>query len=258
MNDIVQLSQKEFSQWLRGQLEKREFMGGQRFCREKLKEELYEILFYEQGITVEEIEQFFIPFGQAGYLTPKRKFEIMLYILEKDYGSTFLFMNGIENCCVITEEDVEAVYLQWLIEERIFLSEEEKKEFFVQSLLDNLGLGVLEVLKRIAPDGFLVGEFCPALYEQEHMEQRIGICTEGVVIHLPFLRMESEEELIRIIKYAVAIENKRELTMIEPMLDFVQEDGTCMTAVRPPAGKGWGIRVLYGAARKGGMGWRKP
>ncbi len=256
MDKIVELSEESFFQWLKVQLEKREMVNGRRLDKEKIKEELYEILFYEQGLTVEDIECFFIPFGQAGYLTPRQKFEIMLFILEKDYGSSFVFLNGTENYKLITEHDIEDTYLQWSQEERLYLSEDEKKEFFVQSLMDSLGLGVLEVLKRAAPDGFLVGELCPAGYEQEPVEERIAVCAQGTVIRLPFLALKSREELIRVIKYAISFENKGELTMIEPILDFVRDDGTCITAVRPPAGRDWGIRMLYGAARKEELGWR--
>lgn len=257
MKNIVQLSEEELFQWLKQQLEKREFMNGRRFEKEKMREELYEILFYEQNLTVEEIERFFVPFGQAGYLTPRQKFEIMLFVLEKDYGKSNFFLEGMEHCLVLTGEDIEAIYLQWVLEERVFLSEEEKKEFFVQIIMDNLGLGVLEVLSRVAKDGILIGALCPALYDQELAEERIAVYADGMIIRLPFLAVESKEELIRIIKYAVSIEKKGELTMMEPILDFVQEDGTCVTAVRPPAGRDWGIRILYGAARKEGQTWRR-
>ena len=87
----------------------------------------------------------------------------------------------------------------------------------------------------------------------DRTEEKVAVCFNGMIIRLPFLELESREELIRIIKCAVSKANKGELTMIEPILDFVCEDGTCMTAIRPPAGKDWGIRILYGASRKGGM-----
>ena len=101
----------------------------------------------------------------------------------------------------------------------------------------------------------MVGELCPALSGLERPEERVAVCFNGMIIRLPFLEIESKEELIRIIKYAIAKEDKGELTMIEPMLDFVCEDGTCLTAIRPPAGRDWGIRILYGAARKEAAAW---
>lgn len=257
MKDITQLSQKDFFQWLKVQLENRDFMSGWYLRKEKLWDELYEILFYEQKLTVEDIEQFFIPFGQSGYLTPKLKFEIMLYVIEKDYGRSDLLLDGVESCCTITGEDIDAIYLQWMTEDRLLLSDEEKKEFFIQCIMDNFGLGVLEVLGRAAKDGILIGELCPALHGQDKVEERIAVRVNGMLVRLPFLAMENKEELIRIIKYAVAQENKGELTVMEPILDFVREDGTCVTAVRPPAGKDWGIRILYGAARKEGVEWRR-
>ena len=175
MRNIAELREEDFFQWLRIQLEKRSLLYKTHLEMNILREELYNILYHEMELTVEDIEYFFIPFGQAGYLTPRQKFEIMLFVLEKDYGNCFLFLEGTENDVVITGEDIESIYLQWLREDRLYLSGEEKKEFFVQSLMDRLGLDVLEVLKRAAPDGFLIGELCPSCYEQEAAEERIAV-----------------------------------------------------------------------------------
>lgn len=256
MSDIVQFSEEDLIRWLEPQLEKREFMNGYRFGSEQLKNEINEILFCEQRITVTDIEQFFIPFGQAGYLSPKCKFEIMLFVLEKEYGRSYMFVEGKDDYCTVTGDDVEDMYLQWCQEDRLFLSDDEKKEFFVQILMDRMGLGVLNVLERISPDGILIGELCPPRYAGERPEERVAVCFNGMIIRLPFLEIESKEELIRIIKYAIAKENKGELTMMEPMLDFVCEDGTCLTAIRPPSGKDWGLRILYGASRKEVTAWK--
>lgn len=256
MIDLTKFTEEDFIQWLKAQVEKREFMCGCRFGKEQIKETIYGILFDEQKITVDEIEHYFIPFHQAGYLSPRKKFEIMLYVLEKEYGKSYMFIEGRSDYCTVTDDDVEDMYLQWFLEERLFLSNEEKKEFFVQSLMDRLGLGVLAVLERVSPDGILLGELCPAIYEFERAEKRVAVCFGGMVIRLPFLEIETTDELIRIIKYAIARENKRELTMMEPMLDFTCEDGTCLTAIRPPAGREWGLRILYGASRKEVTGWQ--
>lgn len=257
MNKILQLSEEDFFQWVQKQLERRKCLYG---CNQEqgfIKEELYDILFYEQNLTSQEIERFFIPFGQAGYLSPRRKFELMLFVLEKDYGESFLFLEGTGPQEAISKFDIERAYKQWLLEERMYLSEEEKKEFFVQSLTDKLGLGILEVLKRAAPDGILIGELCPVLKNLECPETRTAVCADGAVIHLPFLDIESKEEMVRIVKQFLAQENKGELTENEPVLDYVREDGTSVTAVRPPATQNWGLRILYGASKKGGQMWRK-
>ena len=245
MLNIVNLSENDFMQWLKDQLEKREFRLGGQLEREKGKELLDEILFYEQGLCVEDIERYFLPFGQSGYLTTRQKFEIMLFVLEKDYGSCSCFLDGVDNFCVISAEDVEAIYLQWLQEERLFLSGDEKREFFIQTLLDKLGLGIIEVLKRVAPDGILLGEFCPDFFGREPAEAKVAVCSQGIVIRFPFLALDSKEELIRTVKGMLAQENRGELTMMEPIIDFVKDDG-----------RDWGIRILYSAARKGGVDWK--
>lgn len=257
MRDILQLSKQEFFRWLKDQMEKRAFVYGLCFDKESMKKELYQLLFMEQRLTAAEIEQHFIPFGQAGYLSPRQKFELMLFVLEKDYGDSCLMLKEMKVRTAITSEEIESEYLQWLLEERVYLSEEEKKEFFVQNLMDALGLGVFEVLKRAAPNGFFVGELCPPMYENENVLKRIAVYVHGTVVRLPFLEMISKEELVRNIKYALVMEKKGELTMLEPILDFVKEDGTCITAVRPPAGKDWGIRILYNTSGKDGQGWNK-
>ncbi len=257
MLELIQLSKEEFLEWMKVQLEKREVWPVRKVDRNKLKEAVYEILFYEQGLTAEEIERFFIPYSQSGYLSTRQKFEIMLYVLEKDYGNSYLFLGGNEQYYAVTEEDIEEIYVQWLQEERLFLSEEDKKDFFIQTILDNFELGLLEVLKRVAPDGILLGEFCPPAYEQEAAETRIAVCAGGAVIRLLFLELQNQEELILLIKCVLAAENKGELTLMEPVLDFVKEDGTCITAVRPPEREDWGIRILYGAGKKGGIAWKK-
>lgn len=245
------LSGTEFLDWIKMQLENREGMYGFHMDTEGKKEEVYKILFQEDKITVKEIEKYYIPFSQAGYLSPRRKFELMMFVVEKDYGkSCFLLDNPKERLHILTGQDIETAYLQWSMENRLILSDEEKREFFVQTITDQLGLGVLEVLQRVAMDGIFMGELCPALYEDEPLEQRIAICNRGELIHLPFLGPKTKEELIRIIKCAVAKENKGELTALEPVWDYVREDGTCITAMRPPGGANWGIRILYGAARK--------
>ena len=255
MIDIVHFQEDEFIKWLKVQLEKREYMCSRQTNQNAMKETLYEILFHENNLTVEEIENYFIPFGQAGYLSARKKFEIMLFILEKEYGRSYMFLEGKQDYCTVTDADVEEIYLQWLYEERIYLSDDEKKEFFVQNLMDCLGAGVLEVLKRIAPDGILLGELCPKQHEMECAEERVAVCFNGMIVRLPFLKLESAEELVRTVKYVVSKENRGELTMMEPILDFVREDGTCVTAIRPPAGHNWGIRILYSASRKDGTGW---
>ena len=252
MLENINISEEDLIQWLRVQLEKRDVKFSRKLQQKTGKELLYEILFYEQGVTVEDIESYFVPFGQAGYLSARQKFEIILYVLERDYGNCILFQGGAEPFYIVTEEDIDELYLQWMSEDRLFLSDEEKKDFFVRTLLDKLGLDIVEVLGRVFSDGILLGEFCPCYYMQERLEDRIAICSGGAVIRLPFLAVKSREELVRIMKCYLAEENRGELTLMEPVLDFVKEDGTCVTAVRPPAAQEWGIRILYGAAKKGG------
>ena len=257
MSRIAELSEEEFQKWLWEQLEKREYMYGYRFQKEELQQLIYKILFLEQKMQVEEIERFFIPFNQAGYLSIRRKFELILFVLEKEMqGGAMFFLEELGYQNMMTQEWIEQLYLEWSLEERLILSQEERKEFFVQTLADQFCFGIVEVLERVARDGILLGELCPPLFEGEPIEKRAAVCSKGMVIRIPFLGIEEQEELIRIVKGIVARENKGELTIVEPIWECVKEDGTCITAVRPPARKNWGIRILYGASRKDKQEWQ--
>ncbi len=257
MSKVAQLSEEEFQKWLWEQLQKREFMYGYRFQREKIQQLIYEILFLEQEMNVEEIERFFIPFGQAGYLSIRRKFELILFVLEKEMqGGAMFFLEEMGYQEMMTAEWIEKLYLEWSLEDRLLLSQEERKEFFVQTLADQFCFGIVEVLQRVARDGILLGELCPPLFENEPIDTRAAVCSKGTIIRIPFLGIEEQEEMIRIVKGIIAKENKGELTAIEPVWECVKEDGTCITAVRPPARKDWGIRILYGAARKEKQEWQ--
>mgnify|MGYP003475421574 FL=1 len=63
MLEILQLSEADFLQWLVMKQEKREYRMGKQLNREKGRDLLYELLFLEQGLTAEDIEHYFVPFG---------------------------------------------------------------------------------------------------------------------------------------------------------------------------------------------------
>ncbi|MBO5354254.1 MAG: hypothetical protein J6A77_13255 [Lachnospiraceae bacterium] len=254
MINLVRLTEEGLIKWLRSRLEKREYMNGYYFSESELWEQIYDIIFYELKTGLEEIERYFIPFGQAGYLPAKRKLELMLFILEKDYGNCFYFLQEVSGQTVITENVIEQIYRNWALEGRLLLSDEEKREFFVRILADQMGLGVLAVLQRIAADGIFLGELCPSA-GQVQCRGQAAVRNQGELLWLPVLSIEDQAELIRIIKMIIAGENRGELTAMEPFWECVREDGSCITAIRPPAGKDWGIRILYGASGKEQKEW---
>ena len=249
MIDLIRLSEEGFMNWLKSQLQKREFMYGHCFTEQETKENIYELLFQQRKTRVRDIEEYFIPFCQAGYLSPRQKLELMLFVLEKDYGNSYGFLYELEGKSVVRDALIEEIYLAWALEDRLILSVEEKREFFVQTLTDRIRLGGLEVLKRLALDGIMLGECCPPA-KDEPPEKRAAICSNGKIIWMPFLAIEDGTELIRIIKRVVAEENRGELTAMDPFWECVREDGTCITAIRPPAAKYWGLKIFYGARKE--------
>lgn len=255
MIDLVRLSEEGLLNWLKARLQKWEFMYGVVLSEQEICEKIYKILFQERHTKLKDIEQYFIPFGQSNFLTARQKLEIMLFVLEKEKGSRYQFLCELGRQSIVSEQWIDKIYFSWAKEDRLYLSPEEKKEFFVKSLADRLGLGVFSVLERIALDGILLGEFCPSS-GNEPAEKRVAVYNNGKIVMLPFLALESNEELVHMIKAVVARENKGELTLMEPFWECVREDGTCMTAVRPPAGKNWGLRILYVSAERSRQ-WEK-
>lgn len=227
--------------------------------------QLGELLYRKWNITEEQIEAYYVPFGQAGYLSTKQKFEIMLYLAAKEaYGNgrKQLFAHAgwnEEQRTEITRKDVEEAYLQFLEEEWIRLEEADKKMLFTEWVYEPFGYGVIEQLLGQETEGIFVGELFWRVYggsgrknsrgsDMEGIarasEYGIGVLEQGRAVHLEFLYFANKEELCRITKRLVCMGGKGELTVAEPEWRMCCPDGTVGYAVRPPKSEEWGFGII--------------
>lgn len=223
--------------------------------------QLEELLYRKWNITTEQIETCYVPFGQAGYLSTKQKFGIMLYLASKEaYGSgrKQLFARAGwegEERTEVTRKEVEETYLHFLEEEWIRLEEADKKILFTEWIYESFGYGIVEQLFGQETEGILAGELFWKAYKEsgrkrgleeavEASEYGIGILEQGRAIRLEFMHFTNKEELCRITKRLVCMGGKGELTVAEPEWRVRCTDGTIGHAVRPPKSEEWGFEVI--------------
>lgn len=247
LSELMQAVQKELHV---NQAQKKEA------CRQ-----LRELLYRKWNITMEQIETCCVPFEQAGYLSTKQKFDIMLYLASKEAygdGRKQLFAHAgwkEEERTEITQRDVEGAYLRFLEEEWIRLEEADKKILFTEWVYEPFGYGIVEQLLGQETEGIFAGELFWKAYGESGRrkdleggagasEYGIGILEQGRVIRLGFLCFANKEELCRITKRLVCIGGKGELTVAEPEWKMRCTDGTIGHAVRPPKSEGWGFEII--------------
>ncbi len=220
--------------------------------------QLRELLYGKWNITTEQIERCYVPFGQAGYLSAKQKFEIMLYLASKEAhgnGRKQLFSHAGWKEGEITEitgKNVEEAYLRFLEEEWIQLGDADKKILFTEWVYEPFGYGTVEQLLGQETEGVFAGELFWKAYgkgsslewTEKVSEHGIGILEQGRLIRLGFLGFANKEELCRITKRLVCIGGRGELTVAEPEWKMRCIDGTVGYAVRPPKAEGWGFEII--------------
>lgn len=225
-------------------VEERVFGG---YGKEEMCRQIAELLYEELSLTTERIEQYYLPFGQAGFLTVRQKFERMLFLAAKrapGNGRRQLFsMAGwdVAEKSEITAEDVETLYLKWCEEERTFLTPEEKQHFLTESLYEPFGYGILERLMEEETEGLCAG----AVFDcgKEKAWETIRVLSGGRWIRLAFLAFENEAELCRVTKRLVCMSGTGELTVATPKLMWCCQDETRCVAVGPPAAESWGFAI---------------
>lgn len=229
------------------------------------KKEVYKqiehLLYQKWKISIEQIEAFYYPFGQSGYLSVRKKFEIMLYLAAKEAhgdGRKQLFARAgwnAEGRTEIDQKDVEEAYFRFLEEERIQLREEDKKVLLIDLLYEPFGYGIVERLLGQETEGIFAGELFWRAYQESEVEKAtgkeakasekgIGILEQGRLIRLKFLHFSDKEELCRVTKRLVCMGGRGELTVAEPEWSICLADGTTGHAIRPPRSQEWGFEII--------------
>lgn len=179
-----------------------------------------------------------IPFSNSLKLSAREKFDILLYMLKKDYKDEALakiiecteavekmYVEGTENV-KITKEHIESLY-----ERKAFmLSHMDKLEIITQRLYaDFRGLGVIDEIRDMKIEGVSGG------VSGSHCQYNsVWLLHKGVNIHLSFLSFEREEELERICMNIYRFGSPGQLSMTKGYIVNEMKDNSRVVVVRPP------------------------
>ncbi len=179
-----------------------------------------------------------IPFSNTEYLSVREKFDIMLFLYEKEYKELAL-EKIIEDTKVLEDVNtigdtgikIEECHIERLYDdkERV-LSNSEKLDIIVQRLYgDFRGLGVIDEIRDMKIEGVSGGvsggrgEF-----------SSVWILFKGINMHLSFLSFESELELERICMNIYRYGSPGQLSMSKGYIVNEMKDNSRVVVVRPP------------------------
>ncbi len=179
-----------------------------------------------------------IPFSYADRLSPREKFDILLYLYEKKYKAFALekiieetkVLNrdvfAEEENIVITEDNICDLYDK----SGYILSNNEKLDIITQRLYAHYrGLGVVDDIRDMKLEGVSGG-----VSGGRNEFNSVWIMYKGINIHLNFLSFESEEELERICMNIYRFGSPGQLSMSKGYIVNEMKDNSRVVVVRPP------------------------
>ena len=204
-----------------------------------------------------------LPLHNPERLTPKQKFDVILYRYMKEYGRDgFLRFCEVWNLpgeieredgiyYEITSEDVNRIFDR----EKIVLSDREVMEVICDEVYEGFGHGVIDRLRDCRLEGISGGvsgipdQFFR--YDGVSKESFIGnrshdsvfVMLRGNTIRLSFLSFGSESELRRVTKTLLRYKALGELSYYNPYLVNDMKDGSRVFACRPPFSESWAFFV---------------
>lgn len=178
-----------------------------------------------------------ICFGDRNCLTPRDKFDILMYTYEKDYkGKAFeefmkenhilesIFDENLQYC--IDEELLDRVFM----EKTCLLSESDKRKIIVQRIYSGYrGLGIIDQLRDFNIDGISGG-----VSGREGEYNSVWVFYHGITLHLKFLNFESWKELERICMNIYRYGNPGQLSKTKGYIVNEMKDHSRVVVVRPP------------------------
>lgn len=204
-----------------------------------------------------------LPVSIPDRLTPKQKFDILLYCYMKQYGKEGFMQLCTFHCLPgevqredgtyyeITEEDIQRIYEK----ERPVLSNREVLELICDGIYEGFGHGIIDRLRDCRLEGISGGvSGLPERffrYENEvqgdytgnHAYDSVFVMIHGITVRLSFLSFGSEQELRRVIKSLLRYEALGELSYYNPYLVNDMKDGSRVFACRPPFSETWAFFI---------------
>ncbi len=214
------------------------------------------------SLTLAERERL-LPVNAPERLTPKQKFDILLYSYMKRYGTEgFLRLCSVWNLpgqveradgtyFEITAEDVHRMYEG----ESLLLTDREVMELICDEVYEGFGHGVIDRLRDCRLEGISGGvsgvpeqffryedELCGD-FAGNHAYDSIFVMFRGNTVRLSFLSFACEGELRRVTKSLLRYEALGELSYYNPYMVNDMKDGSRVFACRPPFSESWAFFI---------------
>lgn len=177
-----------------------------------------------------------IPFESSARLSPREKFDILLYLYKDEYGgqalerlvenSGILKKSFYDTGCFIDEGIIDEMYE----DASVHLTENQKLDIIIQRIYASYrGLGVVDEIRDMKIDGVSGGvsgkrEGCDSVW----------IFYKGINIHLSFLSFETMEELERVCMNIYRYGNPGQLSKSKGYIIGEMKDHSRVVVVRPP------------------------
>lgn len=225
-----------------------------------------------------------IPFDQPGQLTFQDKFEILLYVYEKQYEYNAFERLLVDNKLIeakgsgtraryeVTGAEISEVYQRFL-ESGKELSYYDKLDIVAQRIYQKTyGLGVVDEIRDMNIDGLNCGTSgIPATFysyktnpdtistdgELPRMAYNaVWVMFHGALMQLRCIGFETERELERVTRLVYRYDNPGTLDAAKGFIVNFSQDGCRVTAARPPFAESWMFFVRkFGTGS--GLSWEK-
>ncbi|MSS64252.1 Flp pilus assembly complex ATPase component TadA [Velocimicrobium porci] len=232
---------------------------GDKQAKMYVKDMIKDILIKQCKINEENIFDY-IPFHNSNLLSAEDKFQILLFVYEKQYNIFALERFITEYNLDMPKEDKEGNYYYEITEEEItdvydrygglILSFHDQLTLLSQKIYERYkGNGVIDSIRDMKidgisagvsgiPEGFGLDNFfntktLPASYDS------IWIFYKGKSIHLSFMGFHSYKELIRVCRNIYRYDNPEQLTEQKGYLVAEAKDGARIAVARPPFCESW-------------------
>lgn len=236
---------------------------GDKAAKIYVKDYIKDILVKKYGVSKDSID-FIIPFSQSLKLTAQDRFEILLYIYQKDYDNKALEELIKDYSLDKPKKDKEGMIYYEITKEDIHMAFDtstllslnfnDKLNILAQRIYQRYkGNGSIDEIRDMKIDGVSAGvSGIPEGFELDNVldiatlpasYDSIWIFYHGKTIHLSFLSFHSYKELVRVCKNIYRYNNPGQLSEVKGYIVNEMKDGSRVAVARPPFCESWVLFV---------------
>ncbi len=207
-----------------------------------------------------------ITFGNIERLSSRDKFEIMIYFYIKEFGENAFVQMVNDYEWLTPKEDEDGNYTYEVTDEMLddayedflmsvpYISYEDKLEILSERVFaEYKGFGAVDILFDCSVDEIDCGVSGVPQNSFEIRNMKIAnmsvsydsvwVVVKGINLHLKFLSLESQDELVRICSNIYKFNAPYCLSRRKPQVVSTMKDGSRVVVVRPPVSDSWAFFV---------------